>query len=291
MGRELFERDKRTLKGNLRECTEQMSKTAELGKYHMDEIAYLAIYGCDTEEQFLAAYSDIKEGLGLEGAAGAPLLACLCRSICAHAEKRGRKLSFSDFFDAEPSSDAQVTYVKNAISDEAYRVFSEVLENASVTYAPSFVTACENVYYGRVQYCILPQENSDEGNLSGFMRLARKYELYPHYICTVRGESSATKLALLGREPCAAALGEQKGLRLRVSLYSPSCKSLAAVACAAGELGLTLVKTESAPLEWDGQRYAQSFVFSADGADVVPFLIYLALEVSDCSDKSVYYEL
>ncbi len=291
MKRELFEKDKSTVIKNARALTKSITDALSVGVYDMDEIARLTVYGCDEEDAFREAYAEICDELSVNCTGRAELIAQLCKSICFYAEEKGHKITVSDFFGGEAVSGARVAYVRNAISDEAYRVFSRMLDGVAVTYQPSFTAACEEVYYGRVPYCILPQENSDEGSLSGFTRLVRKYELYPQYICTVHTEGRATKMALLGREPCTALYKEGARLRLRVSFYSAECMTVSAVIEAAGILGLSFIKSESAQIEWDEERYIQTLIFEGADGDIIPFLTYLELEVPECSDKAVYYEI
>lgn len=287
MKRELFERDKQVVLSSISDTAKSLADTIDIGLYNIDELARLLVYGCDGEDDFLAIYRDARECFKERQSA---LIAHFCRAVCTYCAERGIELPLSRFFEAEDDGGARVAYVKNAISDEAYRAFSGVLENASVTYLPSFSAACEEVYYGRVPYCILPYENSEEGVLSGFMRLMHKYELYPHYVCSCRGENGTTGMALLGRFPCTK---EENGLQMRVkvSFYSLDGAMLADVLAVAGAMNLQLIKTDSVPVSWDEGRYGGVVTLSADKESVIPFLIYLALEVPECSDKLVYYQL
>ena len=200
-------------------------------------------------------------------------------------------MGLSDFFESESITENRVTYVKNLMSDEAYRMFGDVLDRAAVTYAVNFVSACEDVYYGRIPFCILPLENTEEGNLTGFMRLIRKYELYPHLVCSCRGENGVTKLALLGRNPCSLSRENLK-MTVRASFYGATGEIISDVISVASNLGLTLVKTESEPIPWDEGRYGEIISFaSEDIGGAYAFLMYLSFDVTECSDKAVFYEI
>ncbi len=287
MKRELFERDKTAIMSSAYAVAKKLDSALDIGLYSMDELARLLVYGCDAEDDFITSYSQVRECMPRRQSA---LSAHFCRAVCAYCSERKTALPLSRFFEGESVDGARVMYVKNAISDEAYRAFSGVLQNASVSYAQSFAHACEEVYYGRVPYCILPYENSEEGVLSGFMRLIHKYELYPHYVCSCKGENGTTGMALLGRSPC---IKIESGLqmRVRVSFYSLDGSTLANVLEVAGAMNLQLIKTDSVPVSWDEGRYGAAVILSADRESVIPFLIYLALEVPECSDKAVYYKI
>ena len=148
------------------------------------------------------------------------------------------------------------------------------------------------MYYGRAGYCILPYESSDEGSLSGFMRLIRKYELCPNMICSVSGEHSVTRFVLLGRSQYPSAFSVKcKRRYLKISIDSTNSGTVAALTGAAEVLGYTLCKTESIPVSWDDGRYAMSLTFDVTGKDVAPFLLYLELEIPECAERSVYSEV
>lgn len=69
-----------------------------------------------------------------------------------------------------------VSYVKNPAAEKALSAFSAAGRLTRVV-STDFKNACENVYYDRTEYCLLPLENSSEGLLYAFRRLAEKYEL------------------------------------------------------------------------------------------------------------------
>jgi hypothetical protein len=80
-------------------------------------------------------------------------------------------------------------------------------------------------------------------------------------------------------------------MMVRTSFYGDNGQVLSDVILAAMSLGLTLIKTESEAVPWDDGRYGQIITFGANEESVMPFLTYLALEVPECSDKAVFYEV
>ncbi len=285
-------RDKEVIVKEAKKALFGIADNGVLASYYIDELARFLVYGCDSNEDFFSLYEEMMSEILPSGGltcAEHSLIAELCRGICRYSAEKGRRIGLSDFFESDEALGTRIVYVKNAISDEAYRKFEAVIKNATVEYLPSFASACEEVYYGRSPYCILPYENSEEGTLAGFMRLINKYELYPHFVCSCGGEGGVTHLALLGRAP--SVREENLEMRVRVSLSLLDGVTLAKVVTAASTLGIKLIKTESVPLRWNEGRYGETLTFSADTEGAVPFLIYLSLAAPECSDKAIYYKI
>ena len=71
----------------------------------------------------------------------------------------------------------QIAYLKNAFADKAYRKVSQLLDKVSAVYLPGFREVCEEVYYGRSTYALMPIFSSSDGQLSSFRQLIAKYDL------------------------------------------------------------------------------------------------------------------
>ena len=63
-------------------------------------------------------------------------------------------------------SDGRIVYVKNALADEAYEVFTADLESARVSYVSSFKEAADAVAEGEASYCLLPLEERGGSRLA-----------------------------------------------------------------------------------------------------------------------------
>lgn len=259
----------------------------------------------------------------------------LCRYICEICGKMGHGLPLSVFFGEDSENGAnpareetdvreislrsRIAYVKNSYSDTAYRVFSHHIDDASVVYPGSFSAVCEEVYYNRVGFCILPYETSDEGVLPGFRMLISKYELVPVLTCpvvtdTAQSGSRVTHFVLLSKNfmrirPSGKFARGSKEF-LKITLDNPDGGMMANVLGAAVCSGLDHVKTESVPISWEDGCYSCSVTFSlrcADNSDstnstsgtdntggadsssdIVPFLLYLALEVPESTPNGMY---
>jgi hypothetical protein len=71
----------------------------------------------------------------------------------------------------------RVTYVKNALADEAFDVFSEELDNPTVAYSLDFKEACAAVSGGKVDYCILPIEEGGDYRIPSISSMLFSYDL------------------------------------------------------------------------------------------------------------------
>ncbi|MBQ4591563.1 MAG: hypothetical protein IJB20_05980 [Clostridia bacterium] len=79
--------------------------------------------------------------------------------------------------DENPVDTARIAYMQNTFSDRAYRIFERVFERVAANYYPGFREVCEEVYYGRCSYGILPVSSSADGPLLSFHKLQSKYDL------------------------------------------------------------------------------------------------------------------
>ena len=269
-------------------------------------------------EEFLKAYTDLKESLTFEKVpaevpeetsnflsgfrSNAECFACayLLSAFCKKRSEAGKPITFFDFLGSEGRPDSsKIAYMRNSYADTAYEIFSSVIKNASVLYPSSFAAACEEVYYGRVGYCILPYETSEEGVLSGFRRLISKYELSPVLTCSVVTDPSlqnTTRFVLLAKSAFRVNL-ELKNTEikfcqyLKISIGGPQAKVFGKVLAAATFNQLSCVKTESVPLPWDDESYSSSLTFSVGNKDIVPFLLYLKLEVPESEIEGIFADI
>ena len=286
---------------NCENAQNRIAKAYEIARYHVYELAYLlsdaALDGDQAlGEDFFAAYKEVRRRMS-EGAtpqsALAGALASFCSAVCDICAERGRPIFPVELTETESEPEnSKIAYMRNSVSDEAYRAFSEAVGNASVVYPESFAAVCEEVYYGRTGYCILPYETSDEGTLSGFTRLIRKYELCPNMICSVPTEQGVTRFVLLGRGQYASAYSVRcKRRYLRTTVFAAEQTAFSRLCGVAGELKAVIRKTESVPVSWNDGRYAITVTFELPDSAISPFLLYLALEMPECDGTAVYAEI
>ena len=308
----------------------KLSLATEVFLATADELASSLVFGADGEkgfpkenvlqnEEFLKAYHFARQSLSFD----LPVpdetptetksylasfrekndcFACayLLTAFCRKRAEIGHPLSLSDFLDGDGDPEnSRIAYMRNSYSDAAYVVFSQGIKDASVLYPQSFAAVCEEVYYGRAGYCILPYESSEEGVLSGFRRLISKYELSPVLTCSVVTDTAVqgtTRFALFTKNVMRLDVkklyaGKTVNEYLKITVGGPQERVLERVLFAASLSGLSCVKTESIPLPWDESSYSSDITFLIDGADAVPFLLYLSLEIPECEIGGVYTDI
>ena len=167
--------------------------------------------------------------------------AFLCRRLCENLGIVGSDAA-GTFFDEVPDSENEmISYLKSSYADRAYDRFSEEMTAPKVLYGDDFTEVCENVYYGRCAYCILPIENTVDGRLAGFRGLIIKYGLKIASICRIKlGDEGETVFALLKRSLILSHRDGEFSFDLRVfgKLYP---LLTAAEACGMSLLGVTSV--------------------------------------------------
>ncbi len=125
----------------------------------------------------------------------------LCIRLCDVFGIKGIKDAATFFDILPPAEDSTVSYVKTPSSDSAFLIFAKGLEGVRTVYADDFNEVCENVYYGKTDYCILPIASSADGRLAGFRNLALKYGLKNVRICNVKNpDDTVSVFALMKRE-------------------------------------------------------------------------------------------
>lgn len=120
-----------------------------------------------------------------------------CRITAEMAENRIEP--FPDYTEEdEETVSARISYIKNTTSDKAYSSFSDKLSGASAVYGNSFDEICEEVYYGRTDYALIPVYTSRDGCLSPFRRLILKYDLKIAYETEIESDDDGiTRFALV----------------------------------------------------------------------------------------------
>ncbi len=123
----------------------------------------------------------------------------VCRFLAAELARRPKSTLKRLFPGETASTSPRIAYFQNAYADAAFRIFSEVLDAPSVSYASDFTAVCEEVYYGRADMCMLPMDSSRDAKLISFYRLIDKYELNPILSCHVISPDGGvtTRYALL----------------------------------------------------------------------------------------------
>lgn len=201
--------------------------------------------------------------------------ALFCRIF---AEIAGEKLIFfTDESDEHSDGTSKISYLKNAYSDKAYKAFSEVIANASALYYQSFREVCEEVYYGRAKYAILPLFTSEDGSLSSFRKLYLKYDL--KIVCTVKIETDGEnyiEFALFGK-----ALSTQFGNKKRnviLSVIPDSPEQIGIIICSAEKVGANIISVNTYTVDYSVTESCFDIRLSIDENNLNG--LYLFLECS-----------
>ena len=212
----------------------------------------------------------------------------------------GTPLGFFDFFPKNTDTvfGARIAYLRNPYSDTAFRIFSSVIKNPSVSYPRDFAGVCEEVYYSRCRYCILPVETSDEGTLSGFRRLAAKYELYPVLSCSVStaGGAQTTRFALFAKNIERISEKKKDEAFYKREIFSfrldaPTEENLNKTIKALHMYGLTIITVNSTPVAWDEGRYSFEISAECDGGELDSMLLFLTLEIPEYTPLGLYMQI
>ncbi len=193
------------------------------------------------------------------------------------------------------SQTPRIAYFKNAYADAAFRVFSSVLSEPTVSYAGDFSAACEEVYYGRADMCILPVDSSRDAKLVGFYRLIDKYELHIVLACDIPSAdgSVTTRFALLQKAlelPSQKRLEKADGCYFEFTLIPGPLAALADVLCAAERCGLGFFKIDALPLSYSDSEFSYDVILKT-GGELEAFALYLSLAVPQCEPLGIYPKL
>ena len=168
----------------------------------------------------------------------------------------------------------RVAFSESNMLTSAFEEFRKSDGMLSASYVRSFSDACEDVYSGECEWCILPIENSRDGALLSVYNLIEKYELCISKVCVINNEELTTKFALL----CATVHGiiemqNEQSVVLRMSVKNSL--AWARIYTGASLIGVSPSQTVAIPLGYtDG--YAHVCTFTADGESLFAFLLFLS---------------
>ncbi len=206
----------------------------------------------------------------------------LCR-LCDTLGIRGVRGAGTFFDETDAAEGETVSYVRSAVADDAYLTFASSMTTPKVLYAHEFTEACENVYYDRSAYCLLPVENTSDGRLAGFRSLILKYGLKIASVCRVKAPlaEEETVFALL-KKSLSFETGGTRYFEFQVTAEDLLSLLFAAEACGMKLCGI-------ASVAGNHSRYDLVMQIAEDG--FCGFLSLLHLEYPDFSPLGIYTEL
>ena len=187
----------------------------------------------------------------------------------------------------------QVCYVKNALSDEAYDVFSENIDEPTVFYVRSFSEAVKAVLNADAEYCILPLEEKGGTRIPTVGEMIYRNDLKISAVTPVFGfvGTADLRFSLISTSFTIPERGNGDDMYLEIRLDG-DCADIADIVNAAGCLGISVFRigTQLCRTE-DGDTRVSSLVFREDGGSFAAFLTYLTLFAPSCAAVGVYKNL
>ncbi len=187
----------------------------------------------------------------------------------------------------------RIAYQASSYTNSAYLRFAPLLEVPRAAEAKSFVAACEEVYNGLCEFCILPLENTTEGLLYTFVRLIEKYDLKFAATCDVAGNdaSRTSRFALLRRELSPPMHSSASELHFSCSVAADDAQTLSDLLLAANTCGLQLYRMDSMPQETGNKGAFIHLTLRVGSGNLDAFLLYLAMDMPSCQVLGLYPHL
>ncbi len=215
----------------------------------------------------------------------------LCSEICRLLLQK-RELPIGFFFPdtEEIAHDAvhRIIYQRSSYTDAAYLKLSSLIADPRAAYAHSFLSACEEVYNGFSEYCILPVENSSEGLLVSFSELIERYDLKIAASCDVESGGRTTRFALLRRNLLPLLTDSTASTYFECAIPLGGSPEVADVLTAAQICGLRLYRIDSLPRSLPDARFSAHLSFLTDHGDLRTFLLYLSMDTPQYTPIGLY---
>ncbi len=183
--------------------------------------------------------------------------------------------------------EGHTAYLSNVYSDRAFDLFSRSTPRLSAYHHPSFTAACEEVYYDRSQYCILPLYNSEDGALTSFIRLMTKYELKIHRVCDISSPDNDTtvRFALL-RRGIVPKIPTDGFLEIRLVL--PEGMRIGTFFAACEATGTQIARIRTVPTSYNNDVTSLFVTFRISPANGAPLLLFLRSVLYSYSVEGIY---
>jgi len=210
----------------------------------------------------------------------------LVEFIAQILEQSGKKIEFSDFFPYFDCSENIISFVSGNLLNKAYDKFSRFMSVPVFRPVESFEESCADVFDENAKMCILPIESHDGGQLTGFLKLLKKYELKILLTCSVQSGENKTRFALLGRN-AANIFGFDT---LTISIGATD-REMIKIQTAAEFFNLEIIKIIKYPNSFsEGGRIFEYTLFGKE-EDILKYLMYLEIETPKYNPIGLYKEI
>ena len=199
----------------------------------------------------------------------------------------GVNIGEADFL-FEARTDESFVYVKSALADEAFDVFSQEYSDPRIVYAESFKKACFDVADGKCGYCILPFEERSSVRIPSISALVSDLDLKIVAITPVFGfEGNADmKYALIGRSFKIPDRDELTDRYFEITLPK-STVSLSEIMTVAEIFGESVYKIDTSISDEDGGSY-YTIIFKDGGGSFLNLCVYLSLFAEEYTPVGIY---
>lgn len=195
---------------------------------------------------------------------------------------------------AETVGEESITYVKNALADEAYDVFSQELSDPRVSYSKSFKDAADAVVRGEVTYCLLPLEETGGARLSTVSEIIYRRDLKINAVTPVFGfdGNADVKYALLSEHFSVPELLADDDGYLEIRVRDGAQTSLSEILSVADYYGISVYRVSTERFDTEGEiETFYNLVFKRAGGGFSELLVYLTLFSSAFLPVGMYKNL
>lgn len=180
-------------------------------------------------------------------------------------------------------------YVKSALADEAFDVFSQEFSDPRVFYAETFKEACIGVADKKYGYCILPFEEKPSVRIPSISKLVSDLDLKIVAITPVFGfEGTADmRYALIGRDFKIPEINEVTDRYLEISIPKDAV-SLSELLYVADTFSVRIYNVNTVIDPENSEKSYYSLIFKDGGRSFAELLIYLSLFASEYIPTGIY---
>ncbi len=208
------------------------------------------------------------------------------------AKKRGLPVFEKDLL-TEGEGGETFIYLRNALADEAYDVFSAELDSPRVRYAATLSDCARATELGEVRFCLLPLEERGGSRLPTVAELIYRFDLKINAVTPVFGFDGAAdlKYALLSRDFIIPECTEtdDRYIELRISAEDGMLSDLFV---ALSYFGHSLYRTDTVSFDTEGERDRYFSLVIRDGGEGFDSLLcYLSLFADDFTPVGIYKNL
>ncbi len=219
--------------------------------------------------------------------------AAFSKLLCEKLLNMGVGVSESLFLPKVISGE-RITYVKNALADEAFDVFSQDFNEPRVVYSKNFSEAVRAVAKDECQYCLLPLEERGGARIFSTSELIFREDLKINSVTPVFGFDGNTdmKYALISKHFSVPEICSDDDRYLEIRLSTDSSIPLSDLFVAADCLSVSLYRINTVSyITEDGKEPHYSIVFRDEGGDFSAMLAFLTLFSGAYTPIGIYKNL